>query len=187
MSCSATSTGFLNTSRDGNSTTSLSSLFQCLTTLSVKKFFLISNLNLPWHNLRPLPLVLSLGLQEAVPAQGCPRASSHPALPRASGGRVLGPGLSPFHACPGAAWGSRALLHSPLAGPLAAGCHLPRASVPHGYSHGARGCLFGFRVLRPGSHPSIWRGLATIPPSLFSCSFEPYCDEYCTENVVSIS
>ncbi|KFW84624.1 Transmembrane protein 135 [Manacus vitellinus] len=28
-------------------------LFQCLTILSVKKFFLISNLNLPWHSLRP--------------------------------------------------------------------------------------------------------------------------------------
>ena len=27
------------------------SLFQCLATLSVKKFFLIPNLNLPWHNL----------------------------------------------------------------------------------------------------------------------------------------
>ena len=43
---------------DGDFTTSLGSLFQCLTTLSVEKFFLISNLNLPWHNLRPLPLVL---------------------------------------------------------------------------------------------------------------------------------
>jgi len=38
---------FLNTSRDGDSTTSLGSLFECLTTLSVKKVFLISNLNLP--------------------------------------------------------------------------------------------------------------------------------------------
>ena len=38
---------FFNTSRDGDSTTSLGSLFQCFTTLSVKKFFLISNLNLP--------------------------------------------------------------------------------------------------------------------------------------------
>ncbi|KAK4810608.1 hypothetical protein QYF61_007345 [Mycteria americana] len=46
--------------RDGDSTTSLGSLFQCLTTLSVKKFSLISNLNLPWHNLRLFPLVLSL-------------------------------------------------------------------------------------------------------------------------------
>ena len=35
---------FLNTSRDGDSTTFLGSLFQCLTTLSVKKCFLISNL-----------------------------------------------------------------------------------------------------------------------------------------------
>jgi len=33
------STRFLNTSRDGDSTTSLGSLFQCLTTLSVKNFF----------------------------------------------------------------------------------------------------------------------------------------------------
>ena len=60
MSWSATSTRFLNTSRDGDSTTALGSLFQCLTTLSVKKFFLISNLNLPWCNLKPFPLVLSL-------------------------------------------------------------------------------------------------------------------------------
>jgi len=44
---SATSTCFLNTSGDGDSATSLDSLFQCLTTPSVKKFFLISNLNLP--------------------------------------------------------------------------------------------------------------------------------------------
>ncbi|XP_072708486.1 COP9 signalosome complex subunit 5 isoform X2 [Ciconia boyciana] len=44
----------------GDSTTFLGSLFQCLTTLPVKKFFLISNLNLPWHNLRPFPLVLWL-------------------------------------------------------------------------------------------------------------------------------
>ena len=40
------STCFSNTSRDGDSTTSLGSLFQCLTTLSLKNFFLISNLNL---------------------------------------------------------------------------------------------------------------------------------------------
>uniref|UniRef100_A0A8V0XGV5 EH domain-containing protein n=1 Tax=Gallus gallus TaxID=9031 RepID=A0A8V0XGV5_CHICK len=48
---------FKHTSRDGDSTTSLGSLFQCLTTLSVKKFFLIFKLNLPWCNLRPFPLV----------------------------------------------------------------------------------------------------------------------------------
>ncbi|KAK4820465.1 LOW QUALITY PROTEIN: hypothetical protein QYF61_027747 [Mycteria americana] len=60
MSRSTTSTHLLNTSRDGDSTTSLGSLCQCLTTLSVQKFFLISSLNLPWCNLRPFPLVLSL-------------------------------------------------------------------------------------------------------------------------------
>ena len=48
MSLSTTSKRFLNTSRDGDSTTSLGSPFQCLTTLPVKKFFLISSLNLPW-------------------------------------------------------------------------------------------------------------------------------------------
>jgi len=46
----------LNTSRDGDSTTYLGSLFQFLTALSVNKFFLISNLNLPWCNLRLFPL-----------------------------------------------------------------------------------------------------------------------------------
>ena len=60
MSLSTTSTCLLNTSRDGDSTTSLGSLSNDLTTLSVKKFFLISNLNLPWCNLRPFPLVLLL-------------------------------------------------------------------------------------------------------------------------------
>ena len=48
---------FLNTSRDGDSTTSLGSSLQCLTTLSVNKFFLTSNLNLPWRHLRPFPLI----------------------------------------------------------------------------------------------------------------------------------
>ncbi|KAK4821803.1 hypothetical protein QYF61_003832 [Mycteria americana] len=52
---------------DGDSTTSLGSLFQCLTTLLVKKFFLISNLNLPWRNLRPFSLVLSLVTWEKRP------------------------------------------------------------------------------------------------------------------------
>ncbi|KAK4829075.1 hypothetical protein QYF61_002019, partial [Mycteria americana] len=67
MSLSTTSTHLLNTSRDGDSTTSLGSLLQCLTTLSVKTFFLISNLNLPWHNLRPFPLVLWLVTWEKRP------------------------------------------------------------------------------------------------------------------------
>ncbi|KAK4819936.1 hypothetical protein QYF61_015557 [Mycteria americana] len=51
--------------RDGDSTPSLGSLFQCLTTLSVKKNFLISSLNLPWRNLRPFLLVLSLAVVES--------------------------------------------------------------------------------------------------------------------------
>lgn len=49
----------LNTSRDGNSTPILGSLFQCLPTLSMRTFILISNLNLPCYSLRPFPLVLS--------------------------------------------------------------------------------------------------------------------------------
>ena len=42
-----------NASRDGDSTTSLGSLFRCLTTVLIKKFFLIPSLNLCLHNLRP--------------------------------------------------------------------------------------------------------------------------------------
>ncbi|KAK4826639.1 hypothetical protein QYF61_010567 [Mycteria americana] len=42
MSLSTSSKRLLNTSRDGDSTTSLGSLVRCLTTLSVKIFFLIS-------------------------------------------------------------------------------------------------------------------------------------------------
>ena len=40
-------------------TTSLGNLFQCLTTLTVKDFFLISNLNIPSSSLKPFLLVLS--------------------------------------------------------------------------------------------------------------------------------
>ena len=47
MSLSTKSTLFLNTSRDGGSTMSVDSLFQYLTTLAKKKFFLKSKLNLP--------------------------------------------------------------------------------------------------------------------------------------------
>ncbi|XP_053939279.1 cilia- and flagella-associated protein 52 isoform X3 [Cuculus canorus] len=43
--------------QDGDSTTSLGSLCWCLRSLSVKKFFPISSLNLAWHNLRPFPLI----------------------------------------------------------------------------------------------------------------------------------
>ena len=71
MSLSTTSRRLLNTARDGDPTTSLGSPFQCLTTLSVKKSFLIANLNLPLHNLRPFPLVLSPVTNENRPAPLC--------------------------------------------------------------------------------------------------------------------
>lgn len=41
-------------------TTSPDSLSQCFTTLSVKTFFLTSNLNFPLHNSRPPPLIIPL-------------------------------------------------------------------------------------------------------------------------------
>ena len=50
----------LNTAREGASTASLGKLFQCFTTLTVKNFLLISNINLPSFSLQPFPLVLSL-------------------------------------------------------------------------------------------------------------------------------
>jgi len=50
----------MNTAKDGASTVSLGNLFQCLTTLIVKNFFLRSNLNLPTFSLKPLLLVLSV-------------------------------------------------------------------------------------------------------------------------------
>ena len=56
----ATSSLALNASRYGASTASLGNLFQCVTTLCVKNFLLISNLNLPCRSLRPFPLVQSL-------------------------------------------------------------------------------------------------------------------------------
>jgi len=49
MFLSTTSKHFSSTSRDGDSTASLDSLFQHLTTLLEKKYFLTSNLNLPRH------------------------------------------------------------------------------------------------------------------------------------------
>jgi len=48
----------LNTAREGAATASPGNLGQCLTTLTVKNFFLISHLNLPSFSLKPLPLVL---------------------------------------------------------------------------------------------------------------------------------
>ena len=60
-----TSPCFWNTSRDSRPITSLGSLFQSFTALS-EEFFLISNLNLHWHNFRPFPLILSLLLKRRV-------------------------------------------------------------------------------------------------------------------------
>lgn len=59
MAPSATSSFFLNTSRDGDSATSLGGPFQCLIILSVKNF-LISILDLLWCRLRLCPLILWL-------------------------------------------------------------------------------------------------------------------------------
>jgi len=45
-------------------TISLGSLFQCLTTLLVKKCFLMSSLNIPWHSFEQFPCVLPLDIRE---------------------------------------------------------------------------------------------------------------------------
>jgi len=55
----------LNTSRDRP--------FQLLTTLLENKFFLISNLNLSWHNFRAFPLVLLLVIWEKRPTPTLPQ------------------------------------------------------------------------------------------------------------------
>ena len=44
--------------------TSQGSLFQCLTTLTVKKFFLMSSPNLPWSSFVPFSHILSLVTRE---------------------------------------------------------------------------------------------------------------------------
>jgi len=71
MSPSTTSTHFLNSSRDGDFTVPLGSLFQYPTALSETKFFLVYNLNLSWHILRPLPLILSLLSESRVQPPPC--------------------------------------------------------------------------------------------------------------------
>lgn len=45
-------------------------IFQFFTTLSVKKFFLISNLNLPWCDSRPCRFFISFGIWRKVTLQG---------------------------------------------------------------------------------------------------------------------
>ena len=52
----------LNISREGDSTTSLGSLFQCSVTLRGKKFFLMFRSTCLCFSLCPLPIVLSLGI-----------------------------------------------------------------------------------------------------------------------------
>ena len=54
----APSSRALSTAREGAATASLGNLGQGLTTLMGKNFFLISNLNLPLFQLKPLPLVM---------------------------------------------------------------------------------------------------------------------------------
>jgi len=53
-----------NISREGDSTASLGSLFQCSVTLRGKKFFFMFRRNFLCFSLCPLPLVLSLGTSE---------------------------------------------------------------------------------------------------------------------------
>lgn len=53
-----------NISRNGDSTPSLGNLMQCLTTLTVKKCFLMFNHYMPCSSLFPLPPIFSLGTQE---------------------------------------------------------------------------------------------------------------------------
>ena len=57
----------------GAAETSLGNLFQCLTALTVKNFFLISSLNLRSSSLKPFLLVLSLRVLKIVPPQLCCR------------------------------------------------------------------------------------------------------------------
>lgn len=60
MSPSDAPTQLLNPFRDCDSTISLGTLCQGLVTILMKKFFFVSNLNLPRHNLWQFVLVLSL-------------------------------------------------------------------------------------------------------------------------------
>jgi len=83
----------LNTAREGAATTPLGSLCQCFTTLMVKNFILISNLNLPPISLEPFPLVLSLHTLVKSPSPSfllapsgtgsCSKVTLEPALPQA--------------------------------------------------------------------------------------------------------
>lgn len=63
---------FLEADRLGAATTSLGSLGQCKTTLSVKNAPLMSRLNLPWHSFQPFPCDLSLNTREKGSAPSSP-------------------------------------------------------------------------------------------------------------------
>lgn len=56
-----------NTSSEGDSITSVGSLFQRQATFLLQKVFPISNLNVSWHNLKSFPLALSLVICEKRP------------------------------------------------------------------------------------------------------------------------
>jgi len=60
-----------NTSRQVASTTSLSNLFQCLTSHTVKKICPISSLSLHFFRLKSLPIVLSLHALVRSPSPAC--------------------------------------------------------------------------------------------------------------------
>ena len=129
----------LNTARKGTATTSLSNMCQGLTTLTVKNFFPISNLNLPFFSLKPSPLVLSLhtlikspspALLQAPPGTGsCSKVSLEPPLLQAEQPQLFQPSFigmvfQPSNHCCGLLWtcssrsmmtkeGSKAVVSSP--------------------------------------------------------------------------
>jgi len=96
MSPGATSTHFLNPSRDGDSTTALGSLVQCLTALSAKKCFLISNA------LHFYKLGNDLGSDEDAHAVGYPAAEQLQRGANSSGPQSHRPSQPNVSQCPAA-------------------------------------------------------------------------------------
>ena len=91
----------LKSGKDEASTTSLGNLFQCLTTHTIKDFFLIFSLNLPSFSLKPFPLVLAKqSPKESVPffltaplqvLKGCYQVSLEPSLLQAERSQLSQP------------------------------------------------------------------------------------------------